>query len=99
MGLLDKLGLARKRARPVGQKLEKGRTSGRGSDRKRQIVKASILLALLALTLAAFPREEVHHYTVQVGDEWRGETLEAPFDFTIYKDPADLAAEEEQIRY
>jgi hypothetical protein len=98
MGLLDKLGLAPKRARPVGQKLEKGRLADPNASRRNNLVKAAILLTLLVLTLAAFPREDAYHFLVQPGDEWRDETLVAPFDFTIYKDPAVVEAERQQVR-
>lgn len=99
MGLLDKLGLAPKRARPVGQKLEKGRLADPNASRRNNLVKAAILLTLLILTFAAFPREDAYHFLVQAGDEWRDETLVAPFDFTIYKDQADVNAERQQVRF
>ena len=98
MGILDKIGLGRKKPRPVGQSLEKGRDNARRQRQRNLAVKAGIILALVLMTLAAFPRGDVYRYTVQVGDEWRRETLEAPFDFAIYKEPAVLAEERRQVR-
>ena len=99
MGLLDYFKPSRGKARPVGQKLEKRRTSERPpSGGKNLAVKAGIFLALVAITLAAFPRNPFYHYTVQVGDEWRGEAVEAPVDFTIYKSEERLEAERQSVR-
>jgi putative nucleotidyltransferase with HDIG domain len=98
MGLLKKIGLRRRKVRPVGQNLEKGRDDGRKQKRKDVAVKASIFVGLLAITLAAFPRGEVYRYAVQVGDEWQGEPLVAPFDFAILKDAGTIAEERRQVR-
>ena len=98
MGLFEKIGLARKKPRPVGQMLEKGREPVRRTSNTHLALKGGILLTLVLLTLAAFPRETVYQYTVQVGDEWRQEALLAPFDFPIYKSPEELAEERESIR-
>lgn len=99
MGLLDRIGLARKKPRPVGQRLEKGRDNTQRLRRRNLAVKAGIILALVLLTLGAFPRGNVFQYTVQVGDEWRRETLVAPFDYPIYKDAETLAEERQQVRF
>src|SRR5690606_25387805 len=98
MGLLEKIGLARKKPRPVGQMLEKGRESPSRLKRTRRAFKASIFLILVAVTVAAFPRGEVYQYTVQVGDEWRWEDLRAPFSFSIYKTEEELAEQRAEIR-
>ena len=100
MGLLDIFRPSRKKARPVGQKLEKGRPSDQTrSGARNRWVKAGIFLVLVLLTLAAFPRGNYYRYSVQVGDEWRGETLVAPLDFPIYKSAEDMEAERQSIRY
>ena len=98
MGLFENIGLARKKPRPVGQKLERGRGAAPRVQHANWVFKIGILLALVALTIAAFPRGEVYHYTVQVGDEWRQEPLVAPFDYAIYKLPEELAVEREAVR-
>lgn len=98
MGLLEKIGLAKKKPRPVGQKLEKGRESPVRVKRTRRAFKTGIFLILVAVTLAAFPRGEIYQYTVQVGDEWRTEDLRAPISFSIYKTEDELAAQRAEIR-
>ncbi len=98
MGLLETLGIARKRARPVGQQLEHGRPTEEPSARQHWLVKGGIFAALLCTTALAFPRGEVYEYTVQVGETWRQQTLVAPFDFPVYKDPATLERERRSVR-
>lgn len=99
MALLEKIGLAPKRARPVGQSLERGRGNDRKSARKNLFIKIGIFVALVALTLTAFPPTDQFTYFVKEGDVWRSETLVAPFDFALYKDQATLEAEREQVRF
>ena len=82
------------------QGLERQRTpEDRHSSRKNLAVKGGIIFLLVLLTLAAFPRRSFYQYAVQVGDEWRQETLEAPVDFAIYKSPETLEREREEVRY
>jgi hypothetical protein len=96
--LLVKLGLSKRKARPVGNELETGRTEEEPSAQVNAIVKGVILLLLVGATVAAFPRGEVYEYTVQVGDTWRQPTLVAPFTFPIYKDAERVAQEREAAR-
>ncbi len=97
MDILKQLGFGRSTPRPVGDQLERGRPEGE-SDRRNLLVKLGIFAALLLITVLAFPRGETYQYTVQVGDTWRRQTLVAPFDFAIYKDPETLAAERRAAR-
>ena len=100
MAFLDIFRRSRKKARPVGQKLEKVRPSEEAHSRTRNLwVKGGIFLLLVLLTVAAFPRGNYYKYAVQVGDEWRGETIVAPLDFPIYKTEEDLDAERRGIRF
>ncbi len=98
MGLFEKIGLGRKKPRPVGQKLETGRESTRRAGHANWTYKVGILLVLVALTLAAFPRGDLYQYTVQVGEEWRQEDLTAPFDFPIYKSAETMETERADVR-
>lgn len=98
MGLLEKFGLTKKKPRPVGQTLEKGRESPKREKQAKWAFKVGIFLVLVAVTLAAFPRGEIYQYTIQVGDEWRSDDLSAPFDFSIYKTEEELAEERAEIR-
>ena len=98
MGFLDRIGLAPKRVRPVGQQLEKPRDAS-GERRRNALAKTAIFAGLLALTLAAFPKNEVFQYTTEVGEEWHEETLMAPFDFAVYKAHSTLEAERREVRF
>ncbi|MEM1125755.1 MAG: HDIG domain-containing metalloprotein [Bacteroidota bacterium] len=97
--MLSKFNLFRRKSKPVGQTLEKGRE---GAERRRiqknRLVKAGIFAVLLLLTWLAFPQVTVYEYTVAVGDAWQRETLESPVDFPIYKTPDSLAAERRRVR-
>ncbi len=99
MTLLDRLGIGRPKARPVGRNLEKGRDTGGASRPGHVLRKVGIFVGLALITLAAFPRGEMYQYAVQVGDEWRQETLTAPIDFPIYKPDDVLQEEREAVRF
>jgi hypothetical protein len=99
MKILEQLGWRQRKSRPVGRGLESaagGNKNGRSSW--SVYLRLGLFLALVALTMAAFPHGEVYEYTVQVGDTWRQPTLEAPFNFPIRKDPDVVSKEREQAR-
>lgn len=100
MSLLEKLGWSEKKARPVGDRLESGRSEreARAEWRKDVLIKVALFVGLVAITVAAFPRGEMYEYTVDVGDTWRQQTLVAPFNFPVYKDPATVEAQQRQAR-
>ena len=99
MGLLDQLGWSRRAPQPVGHELEtSGRSSDDDSDWTYWALRGGLLLILVGITAAAFPRGEVYEYTVQVGDTWRQSTLEAPFDFPVYVDQAQVEARRDTVR-
>ncbi len=98
MKVLRNAGLWKKKPQPVGNNLEKGLSSRDKSGRIHWMYSGGIFFALVLLTVAAFPRSNVYQYTVEIGDEWHGETLVAPFDFSIYKSEAQLEAEQTAIR-
>jgi putative nucleotidyltransferase with HDIG domain len=83
----------------VGHELE---TSGRTEEEEPQwqmwLLRGGLLLILVGITIAAFPRGEVYEYTVQVGDTWRQSTLEAPYDFPIYIDQERVEAKRDTVR-
>lgn len=97
MGLLDKLGLGRSKARPVGQTLEKGQPEKDEREWTDYAVKAGIFVALVVVALLAYPGGERLEVTVQVGDIWRQDVTTAPFSFAIYKHPDTLAAERRRV--
>ncbi|CAM3265753.1 HDIG domain-containing metalloprotein [Rhodothermus bifroesti] len=86
------------RMRTPVQHLAWGREAEARSERRREwMIKAAIWLSLIFLTMIAFPRKEVYQFTVQVGEVWQHNDLEAPFDFALYKDAAQLANERRQV--
>ena len=89
----------RRKIRPVGEKLEKGRRNDTKLLRKNLAIKATIFISLVVVTFLAYPRNELYQYTVEVDDYWRHETLKAPFDFPIYKDVGVIESEKRAIRY
>jgi len=99
MGLFEKLGWSRRSAQPVGHELE---TSGRPEEEDPRwqvwLLRGGLLLVLVGITVAAFPRGEVYEYTVQVGDTWRQSTLEAPYDFPVYVDQERVQAKRDTVR-
>jgi len=99
MGLLEQLGWSRRAPQPVGHELEtSGRSNDDTSDWTYWALRGGLLLILIGITAAAFPRGEVYEYTVQVGDTWRQSTLEAPFDFPVYVDQAQVEARRDTVR-
>ena len=87
----------RRKIRPVGEKLEKGRERKGYLHTKNLLVKGAIFGVLLLVAYTAFPRSDLYHFAVEVGDSWRYETLKAPFDFAIYKDPGVIESEKRNI--
>ena len=89
----------RRKIRPVGEKLEKGRDNKHRIYWKNLAFKAVIFALLVLVTFAAFPSSEIYKFTVEEGDFWRHETLVAPFDFAIYKDEDVIEAERRNVRF
>ena len=83
----------------MGEKLEKGRRNDTKLHRKNLVIKAAIFLTLVAVTFLAYPRSERYQYNVEKGDYWRHESLDAPFDFAIYKDEGVIESDKRAIRY
>lgn len=90
--------LWKRKPRPVGTRLEKDLAAGRASGKAGWLYAGGVLLALVFLTLVAFPRSNVYQYTVEIGDEWHAEALVASFDFPIYKSDEELEAERVALR-
>ncbi|MDZ4698615.1 MAG: HDIG domain-containing protein [Rhodothermales bacterium] len=99
MGWIKNVFKSRPRIRPVGERLERGRLEDPRLQQRNLIVKGSIFLGLVALTYLAFPRGDFYHYTLAEGDFWRLETLVAPFDFAIAKDPEVIESERRNVRF
>ena len=89
----------RRKIRPVGEKLEKGREQAEHELLKNIAVKAGIFFILLVVGYIAYPRSELYQFSVEVGDSWRYEALKAPYDFAIFKDPGVIESEKRLIRF
>ncbi len=61
------------------------------------IFRIIIVLIICGTIVYLFPKTGSFQYEFQKGSPWRYETLNAPFDFPIYKTDAELAAEREKI--
>lgn len=61
------------------------------------IFRIAIVLIICGTIVYLFPKAGSFQYEFQKGSPWRYETLNAPFDFPIYKTDAELAAEREKI--
>ena len=90
--------LWKRKPRPVGTRLERGLATENAPGQSGWLYAGGVLLALVLLTLAAFPRSNVYQYTVEIGDEWHAEALVASFDFPIYKSEEELEAERVALR-
>lgn len=56
-----------------------------------------IILIICSIIVYLFPKAGSFQYEFQKGSPWRYETLNAPFDFPIYKTDAEIDAEREKI--
>lgn len=56
-----------------------------------------VILIICGVIVYLFPKTGSFQYEFQKGSPWRYETLNAPFDFPIYKTDAELTAEREKI--
>ncbi|MDR0982679.1 MAG: HDIG domain-containing protein [Culturomica sp.] len=69
-------------------------------DTKRKWViamKVVIILFVFSVIVLVLPKSENFRYEYQVGNEWRYETLKAPFDFPIYKSSEEITTEKTKI--
>ena len=66
-------------------------------DNSNGIIRIFLLLTSIALVVYIFPREGKFQYEFQKGKPWLHDGLYAPYDFPIYKTPAELQAEKDSI--
>lgn len=100
MGILEKLGLNRKRkSGPLSfEAKKKAEKEGFVSIIKANGMKILISLGFLALILTFYPRDSVQDYTYRVGEPWREDDVVAPFTFSELKDREEIQREEDEIR-
>ena len=85
-------------AQPVGHTLESGDSSEAEPPWRKWLVRGSLFVVLVVLTVAAFPRGDFYEYTVEVGDTWRQATLTAPFNFPVYLEEERVQARRDTVR-
>ncbi|MDI6400697.1 HDIG domain-containing protein [Balneolaceae bacterium ANBcel3] len=98
MGLLEKLGLHRKKKAYIPfttEKVKKDVVPGIFS--KNNLVKFFISIAFLAIVIALYPKTPLKETAYSIGEPWRNDDLTAPFSFSILKDEAELEAERREI--
>ena len=98
MGLFEILGWKRRTPPPVGEDLERGPRTEEAAPWQRGLLRGGLILGLVLLTVAAFPRGDFYEYTVEVGDTWRQSTLTAPFNFPVYLDADRVQARRDTVR-
>lgn len=99
MSFLQRLPFFKPRVRPVGDTLEAGDAAlERSRNRRALFMKAMLFLAIVVVTMLAFPRGTVYQYTVEQDEIWRQPNLHAPFTFAIQKPEEVLEQEREEIR-
>ena len=99
MGLLDKLGLHRKKKVMVPftfDKLKKDQTPGRFN--REYILKILLCVTFLVLVVALYPKDIIPDLAYSIGEPWRDDDLTAPFTFSLLKEEAELQSEIRQIR-
>ena len=98
MGLFELLGWSRRTPQPVGHDLETEDQSEDTDVWRHWALRGGLFLALVALTVAAFPRGDFYEYTVEIGDTWRQSTLNAPFNFPVYLNQERVEVRRDTVR-
>lgn len=99
MGVLEKLGLQRKKRTYVPfttEKMKKDKAPGLFS--KNNFLKLVLSILFLTIIIALYPRSPVQDISYSIGEPWRNEDLTAPFAFSLMKSDAEIEAEIQQIR-
>ncbi|MFO8029050.1 MAG: HDIG domain-containing protein [Cyclonatronaceae bacterium] len=99
MGLLDKLGLQRKKKTFVPFTTEKMKKDDRPAFFNRNTVfKIVLSIGFLIIIVALYPKTEVQETAYSIGEPWRDDDLTAPFTFSILKPEEEVQAERQDIR-
>jgi hypothetical protein len=98
MGILEKLGLNRKKAIQTSGINEKARLEEQKKRRNNLLAKLGIALSFLILVMVLYPRDLVTDASYQLNETWTSEDLTAPFTFSILKTEREIEQEKSQIR-
>ncbi len=97
MGILEKIGLARKEAVHTTGLNDKARLEEQQSRRKNLLAKFFTAFFFLVGIMLLYPRDFTTEINYQLNEPWKLEDLTAPFDFSILKTDDEIDAEIEQI--
>lgn len=100
MGILEKIGLGRKKKELIpllGDKMKKEKEAY--SLKRNPYIRALIFLCFILISVFSLPRNSVNTgYIYTQGQPWRADDLTAPFTFSLNKTAQEIAEEQEEIR-
>lgn len=99
MGLLEKIGLSRKRSEMVpllGEKMKKEQEAY--SLKRNPYLRAFIFICFILISVFSLPRTSVRStFNYTVGQPWRAEDLTAPYTFALKKTAEEIATEQQAL--
>lgn len=101
MGILEKLGLSRKKKGVSSLSFENKKKEdevGVQSILKANGFKILVSIGFLGLILSFYPRTSIQDLTYRIGEPWRDDDVVAPFTFSELKDREEIQQEEEEIK-
>lgn len=99
MGILEKLGLNRKKKTYVpftAEKLKKDQIPG--FFNRNNLFKIGVSVVFLILVIVLYPKSPIQEVSYSIGEPWRDDDLTAPFTFSLIKDDAEIQAEIQDIK-
>ncbi|MCR9132519.1 MAG: HDIG domain-containing protein [bacterium] len=100
MGILEKIGLGRKKKDLIpllGDKMKKEKEAY--SLKRNPYIRALIFLSFILISVFSLPRNSVNTgYIYTQGQPWRADDLTAPFTFSLNKTSQEIAEEQEEIQ-
>lgn len=63
----------------------------------KNITKIGLFACVVAIIIKLYPSEKHFKYNFEIGKPWKYELVTASFDFPIYKDPAQIQQEKDEI--
>ena len=99
MGLLEKIGLSRKKKEMIpllGEKMKKEQEAY--SLKRNPYLRGFIFLCFILISVFSLPRTSVRStFNYTVGQPWRAEDLTAPYTFALKKTAEEIATEQQAI--
>ncbi|MFV1883771.1 MAG: HD family phosphohydrolase [Balneola sp.] len=99
MGLLEKIGLSRKKKEMIpllGEKMKKEQEAY--SLKRNPYLRAFIFLCFILISVFSLPRTSVRStFNYTVGQPWRADDLTAPYTFALKKTAEEIATEQQAL--